>query len=1060
MSVNSTLTKLILFILLMTSGSSLSYSQNCAGLTATITTKESRCMATGSITIQPAGGSGNYNYQVTGTSTNILTSASTVTGLAAGTYSVLVKDIEYGCSVSYNNVVIAGSYTEPRFNLVKTDLTCINSNNGTIAVTDLSGGRNPFVYTIMSPSPSQVGVSNTTGSFSNLVAGEYVIQMKDSCGGIQTRRISILGYDWNIDSYSVSAFGCDSASANITVKDNRGNFNTSSSIFNAFTYGYVRGVNDTVWSNSNSFRFKMGNKRTFTIVVKDGCGNRKTFNWTNSRIPSVASSVSSSAISCNTFTASITGQTNLQNPVYCLFNSSNVQVTCNSTGVFTGLAFGTYSIRITDNCYDTTIVRNITVSQPKPSVSSSVSISNRQCNSFSASVTGQSNLSSPVYRLFDSNGNQVSSNTNGVFNNLNYGSYCIRVVNGSCYDTTIIRCFNVARLQVSMGTAPTITSRRCNDASISFAGSNVQDGEYELFDSNNQLVAKNTTGTFSNLAYGNYCIKLTDDCIDTVVNRCFTLARLIPTVSTTVNQTNKTCSTFTASITGQSNLTNPVYSLYDSNNTLVSTNTNGTFNNLAYGSYCIRTQDPCYDTVISRCFSAAPNPVSMSLSAQQSCTIGTTDITANISGGTVPYIIKVYQPSGALVRTISSNVSSNKMSGLPALGASQRYTVVAEDACGIKSTQLITPVVGVVNKNVTTISKCPTAQWQNGASELSIVANSNLGSVTPVIISKNGTSTTINYSVLTAGVYRFVDLEPANYIIQYNIQNCTGKVYDTVTVSPYAYPNLQQSNAFQCDNNNFSLGAAVTGGSAPFMYEIIDSYPSSPSLQTAPQSNPVFNITNGVKYDLIRLRAVDACGNAALNDVSILPLANIIVTASSNCFYNDIRLSVDSIPNASYIWYRKTSATDSSIVGTGIDYRITNLLPSDTGTYVCKTSVNSGCLTKISSYTLTGMCGATLNSDGRVSYTRPATVAAQGINVYPNPVKEVINIKIQERTRQSYRISLYTVSGQMVNEQVFMNQCEGVIRMNRTSQMKKGVYILKIQNIYKGQVYNQRLVLE
>jgi hypothetical protein len=361
---------------------------------------------------------------------------------------------------------------------------------------------------------------------------------------------------------------------------------------------------------------------------------------------------------------------------------------------------------------------------------------------------------------------------------------------------------------------------------------------------------------------------------------------------------------------------------------------------------------------------------------------------------------------------------------------------------------------------VTTISKCPTAQWQNGASDLSIVANSNLGTVTPVIISKNGVSTTINYSVLTAGVYRFVDLEPADYIIQYNIQNCSGKVYDTIAVSPYAYPNLQQSNAFQCDNNNFSLGAAVTGGSAPFLYEIIDSYPSAPSVQTAPQSNPVFNITNGVKYDLIRLRAVDACGNAALNDVSILPLANIIVTASSNCFYNDIRLSVDSIPNASYIWYRKTSATDSTMVGTGIDYRITHLLPSDTGTYVCKTSVNSGCLTKISSYTLTGMCGATLNSDGRVSYTRPISVPTQGISVYPNPAKEVINIRIQERTRQSYRISLYTVSGQMVNEQVFMNQGEGLIRVNRTSQMKKGVYILKIQNIYKGQVYNQRLVLE
>jgi hypothetical protein len=68
------------------------------------------------------------------------------------------------------------------------------------------------------------------------------------------------------------------------------------------------------------------------------------------------------------------------------------------------------------------------------------------------------------------------------------------------------------------------------------------------------------------------------------------------------------------------------------------------------------------------------------------------------------------------------------------------------------------------------------------------------------------------------------------------------------------------------------VGASVSGGSAPYTYQIIGSAPSLPSINTVTQASPVFNITNGITYSLVRLRAIDACGNATLNDVSILPL--------------------------------------------------------------------------------------------------------------------------------------------------------------------------------------------
>ncbi|MGZ5254333.1 MAG: hypothetical protein ACXWV4_08255, partial [Flavitalea sp.] len=612
---------LILWIFVLTTFAA--RAQNCQNLTATAITNESKCMATGTITVNANGGSGNYNYQIIGQTINSLTSSNVITGLSSGTYTITVKDLNFDCTFDIQNVVVAGSYTEPRFSLIKTDLTCINSNDGSISVTNLTGGLSPFTFTIISPSPSKVGISNSTGVFTGLVSGEYVIKMQDSCGGLQTRRVTILPFDWKIDSYIVSPFGCNDATATLNISDNKGNTNATGSAFTGFTYGVVRAPADTLWNTTRVFNFNMGNKRMFPLVVKDLCGNIKMVNWTNTRIPAVGANVSTSSLNCSTFTAAINGQVNLQSPQYCLFNNNNVQISCNSNGVFTGIPYGSYSIRIRDNCYDTTIIRNLVVTQPRPAVAASVNITNRLCNTFNANISGQSNLSSPTYRLLNSAGNQIASNGNGVFNNLAYGNYCIQVINGSCYDTTITRCFNVTRNPASLPAAPSISARSCSTATINIGGSNMTNPDYDLYDASNNRIASNKNGVFTNLAYGSYCVRMEEECYDTTITRCFTLSRLAPTVASSVNQTNKTCSSFSASITGQSNLFNAQYRLYNSSNNLIATNTNGVFNNLAYGSYCIRVQDPCYDTIISRCFTAEPNAVTMSLSAMQSCTIGT-----------------------------------------------------------------------------------------------------------------------------------------------------------------------------------------------------------------------------------------------------------------------------------------------------------------------------------------------------------------------------------------------------------------------------------------------------
>src|SRR5690349_15006839 len=82
------------------------------------TVKESRCKSTGAILVTVNGGSGSYNYKLSGGPIpSINTSTSSITGIPAGTYRLEVKDVADGCTVGQENIVVPGNYQDPRFQL-------------------------------------------------------------------------------------------------------------------------------------------------------------------------------------------------------------------------------------------------------------------------------------------------------------------------------------------------------------------------------------------------------------------------------------------------------------------------------------------------------------------------------------------------------------------------------------------------------------------------------------------------------------------------------------------------------------------------------------------------------------------------------------------------------------------------------------------------------------------------------------------------------------------------------------------------------------------------------
>src|SRR5215218_10337715 len=86
-----------------------------------------------------------------------------------------------GCSVNY---------VEPSFQLIKTDPSCI-PNSGSVAVINQKDGVGPFTYKLV-----ELNITNSSGLFTGLPAGSYSIELKDFCGTVRTRQVTIVPYQF------------------------------------------------------------------------------------------------------------------------------------------------------------------------------------------------------------------------------------------------------------------------------------------------------------------------------------------------------------------------------------------------------------------------------------------------------------------------------------------------------------------------------------------------------------------------------------------------------------------------------------------------------------------------------------------------------------------------------------------------------------------------------------------------------------------------------------------------------------------------------------------------
>ena len=203
-----------------------------------------------------------------------------------------------------------------------------------------------------------------------------------------------------------------------------------------------------------------------------------------------------------------------------------------------------------------------------------------------------------------------------------------------------------------------------------------------------------------------------------------------------MNFSNQTCSTFTADIIGETNLTSPHYYLKNSVGTVIANNTTGTFNNISYGSYCIDIVNSCLDTTIQRCFTVAANAITTNVTATPSCALTTADITVQITSGFGPFTIDVYDDLNNLVRTATTASNNIVLSALPTIVIGQTFRVVVSSACAAPATSFVTAQRSVFTRTPTVIARCPSGTWSTGSSDLQIIATTNLTAVNMSITQK------------------------------------------------------------------------------------------------------------------------------------------------------------------------------------------------------------------------------------------------------------------------------------------------------------------------------------
>lgn len=466
---------------------------------------------TGAFTILGEGGAGLYTYSLNG---GPFQASGSFTGLGPGQYTVTVMD-QNGCTGTV--IVNVSAINAPTGSLNGlTNVLCAGNSTGGFSVSAL-GGTPPYQFSIDGGATQQA-----TGTFSNLPAGTYSVQITDANGCPGFFDVTIT------EPAPLTAF----ISSQNDVTCPGGNDGAFVVFGNGGTPGYQYSINGVTFTTQTLFNNLTSG--TYTVTVRDANLCDTTLQVViGEPAPVSATVVAQTNIDCNgastgSFTVAGTGGNGTY--TYSL-DGINFQ----NSGAFTNLPAGLYTVTINDiaNCSGTF---QVTITQPAPLVGVIVNQNNTSCaGDTDGSVELGGNGGTPGY-TYSQDG--ITFSTNTIISGLAPGPYTffIQDANG-CQSPISVTITSPPAITLTVAATTNVSCNGLTDGTVTFTpGGGTPVYQYSLDNGLTFLAGPQLTG----LAAGAYTAIVED------VNGCqatatFTLTEPTPVVVTVPTASDVTC---------------------------------------------------------------------------------------------------------------------------------------------------------------------------------------------------------------------------------------------------------------------------------------------------------------------------------------------------------------------------------------------------------------------------------------------------------------------------------------------------------------------------------------
>lgn len=376
----------------------------------------------GTISISASGGIAPYLYSIDG-GASFQSNGGNFSGLSPGNYDIAAQD-NNGCLQNGSTITL----TEPQAIVInaqtKTDVNCYGGNDGTITVV-ASGGSAPYEYSI----DDGTSFVNNGGSFSGLIAGDYVIAVRDSRGCVQIGSTLSIGEPTALtfDSQTTADISCfGSADGKITL------------ILSGGTPPYQYSIDGGASYLSNGGVFTGLSSGTYSIYGKDSHGCNLAGAQLNIQEPSsisIISEIVTDVICKGADNGTITITASGGNPPY-VFSIDGGATYVDNSGLFTGVAPGNYDVVVKDSKGCTQSGSTLVINEPTALVITDVTVKDVTCNGNNdggITIVVNGGVSPYTYSI---DGGAGFINNGGLFTGLVAGNYQIAVRdNNLCIET-------------------------------------------------------------------------------------------------------------------------------------------------------------------------------------------------------------------------------------------------------------------------------------------------------------------------------------------------------------------------------------------------------------------------------------------------------------------------------------------------------------------------------------------------------------------------------------------------------------------------------------------------